>query len=81
MFLIITEEKYVAIDTDDYSCHEYYVIKFSSFTYNLQAGLIIDGQVISFGNFLCEGTYFFTVSINYHYYALQRTKSINTIFL
>ena len=49
MYLIITEVKYGAIDNDDYSCHGYYIIKFSSSTYTLQADLSIDGQVISFG--------------------------------
>ena len=33
MSLIITEGKYGAIDTDDYSCHGYYIIKFSSSPY------------------------------------------------
>ena len=41
------EGKYGAIDTDDYSCHGYCIINFSSSPYNLQAELSIDGQVIS----------------------------------
>ena len=43
--LIIMEGKYGAIDTDNYSCHGYYIIKFSSSTYTLQANLIIYVQV------------------------------------
>ena len=81
IYLIITEGKYGSIDTDYYSCNGYYIIKFSSYTYTLQADLSIDGQVISSGKILCKGTYFFPININYHYYVLQKTKSINTIFL
>ena len=36
MYLIIMEVKYGAIDTDDSSCHGYYIIKFSSSPYNLK---------------------------------------------
>ena len=68
MYLIISEGKYGAIDTDDYLCHGYYIIKFSSSPYTLQADLIIDGQVISYGKVVCEVTYFFPISINSHCY-------------
>ena len=71
MYLIIREGKYGAIDTDDYSCHGYYIIRFSSLPYNLQAELSIDGQVISSEKTLCEGTYFFPISINSYYYVSQ----------
>ena len=46
MYLIFMEGKYGAIDTDNYLCHGYYIIKFSSYPYTLQSDLIIDGQVI-----------------------------------
>ena len=36
MSLIIMEGKYGAIDTDDSSCHGYYIIKFSSSLDTLQ---------------------------------------------
>ena len=74
------EGKYGAIDNDDYSCHGYYIIKFSSSPYTLQAELIIDGQVISSGEMVYEQNYFFPININSQYYVLQRTQSINTIF-
>ena len=32
IYLIVMEVKYGAIDTEDYSCHGYYIIKFSSST-------------------------------------------------
>ena len=51
--LIITEGKYGTIDTDDSSCHGYYIIKFYSYLYTLQEDLIIDGKVISFVKMLC----------------------------
>ena len=70
MYLIITEGKYDAIDTDDSSRHGYYIIKFSSYPYILQAYLSIDGQVICSGEVIREGTYFFPININYHYYVL-----------
>ena len=79
IYLIITKGKYGAIDTDDSSRHSYYIIKFFSYPYILQAYLSIDGQVISSGEVICEGTYIFLININYHYYILQRTKTINRI--
>ena len=79
MYLIIIEVKYGAIDTDDSSCHGYCIIKFSSSPYTLQSDLNIDGQVISSGEMVCEGKYFFPININSQCYVLQRTKSINTI--
>ena len=79
MSLITMGGKYGAIDTDDSSCHGYYIIKFFSYPYTLQADLIIDGKVISSDEMVCEGTNFFTININYHYYVLQRTKSTVTI--
>ena len=77
--LIIMEGKYGAINSDDSSCHGYYIIKISSSPYTLQADLSIYGQVISSGETLCEGTYFFPINISSHYYALQKFKSINII--
>ena len=77
----MTEEKYGAIDTDNYPCHGYYIIKFYSSPYTLQYELSIDGRVISSGEIVREGNYFFPININSHYYVLQRNKSINTIFI
>ena len=51
--------KYGAIDADNYSYHGYYIIKIYSSTYILQSGLRIDDQVISSGEMVYEGTYFF----------------------
>ena len=75
----IIEGNYGAIDADDSSCHGYYIIKFSSSLYTLQAEFIIYGQVISSGGMVCEGNYFFMIDINYHYCVLQKNKYINTI--
>ena len=68
MFLIIIEEKYGDIDAEDSSCNGYYIIKFYSSPYTLQAYLSIDGQVDSSGEMLCEETYYFPININPHYY-------------
>ena len=65
------EGNYGAIDTDNSSCNGYYIIKFSSSLYTLQADLSIDGQDISSGTILFQGTYFFPISINSRYYVLQ----------
>ena len=78
--LIILEGKYVAIDTDDSWCHGYYIIKFSASPYNLQVYLSIDGQVISSGEIIFEGTYFFPISINYHYCVLKVLNSLTQFF-
>ena len=79
MSLIIMEGEYGAIDTDYSSCPGYYIITFSSSPYNLQVDLSIYGQVISSGGIVCEVTYFFPINLNYNYYVLQKTKSINII--
>ena len=65
------EVKYGAIDSDNSSCRGYYIIKFYSSSFTLQADLSIDGQVISSGGIVCEGNHFFPISINSHYYVLQ----------
>ena len=54
--MIIIEINYVAIDADNYTCHGYYIIIFSSSTYTLQCDLNVDVQVISSGEMTCEGT-------------------------
>ena len=54
IYLIITEGKYGSIDTDYSSCHSYYILKFSSSSYTLQADLSICGQVISSGEMVRE---------------------------
>ena len=71
--------KYDDIDNYDSSFHGYYIIKFSSSPYTLQEDLSIDRQVISSGEMVCKGTYFFPININHHYHSLQGTKYINTI--
>ena len=68
MHLVIMEGKCGAIDPDDSSCQGYYIIKIPWSSYNLQAELRIDGQVISSGSVACERTYLFKININYHYY-------------
>ena len=73
MSLIIMEGIYGAIDTENYSCHGYYIIKFSSYTCNLQADLSIDGQVIYSGVMVCEVTYLFP--IKYQFSLLCFTKN------
>ena len=80
MSLIIMKVKYGTIDTDDSSCHGYYIIKFSLSLYTLQSYFSIDSQVISSNEMVCEGNYFFPININYCYYDLKIIKSINTIF-
>ena len=50
--------KYGAIGTENYSCHEYDIINFSSSPYTLKSDLSIDGQVILSGETVREGTYF-----------------------
>ena len=58
MYLIIMEGNYVVIDADDYSCHGYYNIIFSSFPYTLQSYFSIDVQVISSSKMVCVGPFF-----------------------
>ena len=81
MSLIITKGKYGALDTDDSSCYGYYIIKFYSSLYTLQADLSIDGKVISSGKIIREGTYFFPISNNYIYYGLQKPSTLTQFSL
>ena len=78
MSLIILKGEYGAIDASDSSCNGYYIIKYSSL-YTPQSDLIIDGQVISSSEILCEGTYLFPININYHYYVLK--QSLTQLYL
>ena len=68
MTLIIIEVNCGAIDVNDSTCRDYYIIIFLSSPYTLQTDLNIDCQVICFGKMLCEGTYYFPININSHYY-------------
>ena len=52
-YLIVVEGNYNSIYDDDYICHSYYIIIFSSYPYTLQVDLSIDGQVISSGEMVC----------------------------
>ena len=79
MSFIIMEVKYGATGTDYSSCHGYYIIKFSSYTYILQSYLIIDGQVIYSGEMVCEGTFFFPININYHFYVLPKKNMMDKL--
>ena len=75
------EVNYGDIDADDYTCHGYYIIKFSLYTYTLQEDLSIYGQVVYSGDMVCKGTYFFPININYHYYVLQKINPITRLYL
>ena len=79
MSLIVTEINHGAIDADDSEFHGYYIIIFSSFTYTLQENFNIYGQVISSGEMVCEGNYYFPITINSHYSVSPKNKSNNTI--
>ena len=68
MSLKVTEGQYGATDSDDSSCHGYYIINFSLSPYTLQTDLFIDGQGVSSSEMICEGNYFFPININYHHY-------------
>ena len=53
MSLIVMERKYGTVDIDDSSCHGYYIINVSSFTYTFKSELSIYEQVISSGDMIC----------------------------
>ena len=72
MSLTIIEGKYGAIDTDDYLCRCYFIIKFYSLTYTFKAYLSIDGQVISSSKIVCEENYLFQINIKSHYYVYKK---------
>ena len=58
IYLIILEDNYGDINADDYTCHGYYIIKFSSSPYNFQTYLSIERQVILPGKIVYEGNVF-----------------------
>ena len=74
MYLIIIEGNYGAIDSGYSARHSYYIIIFSSSLYTLQANLIIYSKFISSGEMVFEGTYYFPININYHYYVSPKIK-------
>ena len=55
MPLIVTEGNYSAIKYDDFTCHGWYIARFSSSLYTLQDNLSIDFHVVSSGEMVCEG--------------------------
>ena len=79
MYLVVTKRNYGAIDYGNYSCHDYHIIKISSPPYTFQSDLNIDVKVVSSSEMVCEGTYYFPIIINYHYYASPENKPNNTI--
>ena len=80
MYLIIMEGNYGVVDADDSSCHGYYIIKFSSSPYTLQADLIICGQNTSSGEMVRKGNDLFSINNNSHYYILQKINTITQFF-
>ena len=81
MYVIIIEGNYDAIDAVDSTCHGYYIIKFSSCSFTLQSDLNIDGQVMSSGVMVFEGTYYFPININYYYYVSPKINTITQLYL
>ena len=78
--LIVIEVNYGDIDADDYICHGCYIIRFSSTPYTLQSELSIYGQVISFGEMVCEGTFFQSISIIILIF-LQKINPITQLYI
>ena len=72
MYLVIMKGTYGAINADDSSCHDYYILKFSSSPYTFKGDLRIDGRFISYGEMVGEGTNLFLINMNAHYYFLQK---------
>ena len=70
VYLIVMEGNYGSIDADDCLWHGYYIIKFYSYPYTLQADFSIGGKVISSIETVCEETYLF-IHMYSRYYALQ----------
>ena len=67
------------MDSDDTSCHGYYIIRFYSSPYTFQKYLNIYGQVTSSGEIVCKGTNFYPIPINYYYYVFPSNKENNTM--
>ena len=74
--LVVMEGKYGVIGTDDSSCNGYYIIKFSSSLYTLQADLSIYCEVIYYVEMVCEENYFFPIDINSRSYVLQKINPL-----
>ena len=81
MYLIITEVNYGNIDADEYACHGYYIIIFSSSTCTLQVYFNIYVQVIYSCEMVCEGTYYSPININSQYYVSPKINQITRLHL
>ena len=79
MSLVFLVVNYGDIDADDSACHGYYITIFYSSPYTLQAYFNIDGKDISSVEMVCEGTYYFPINTNSHYYVSPTNKPNNTI--
>ena len=77
--LIIMEGNYGSIDANYYIFHGYYIIKFSSSPYTLQADLSIDFRVISSGEMVCEENYIFSINMNSRYYVFKKINLMKKI--
>ena len=77
--LIIFEGSYGAIDSDDSTCHGYYIIIFSSYPYKLKADYNIGVHVICSGEMVCKGNYYFSININSIYiFSPKQNKQQNS---
>ena len=71
---IIMEVNHGYIDSEYSTFHGYHIIKFSSYLYTLQYNLSIDGQVISSGEMVCEGTFFsYQYQLSLFYFSKNNT--------
>ena len=69
------EGNYGDIDADYSTCHGYYIIKFTSYPYNLQSDWSVNCQVISSGEMICEEVCF-SINISSNYYVLKSPMTL-----
>ena len=78
--MIIDEVIIGAIDVDYTWCHGHYIIRFSSYSYNLKDDFNIYVGLISSSKMVYEGTYPPTTNSNSHYYVYLNHGIYNRIY-
>ena len=75
MALLVESGKYVSINKTDTSTNGFYVIMFTSEAYTLQDNTTIDGQIITFGEYIVKAQYLCSMQVDTNGYWNKQPKN------